>query len=313
MLEFLFGKKNQENPKDIKINEIYSNLKKEYPFEKISDERKKELTDLIGKYGYLPYPYIKALEELSPEEILFGLEIKWSANGIFKNGKFSFNNENISVLARNNVKDSSWIKKEGHNIKLINLAGLGNGNVTKTPGKFIDWLRQLLILPTGNLDNNIFNTTMYIIPFHPREFGCAYLPKSSEVSDALLDKKIESLTGLDAKGQVQTFITLAQLAGHPVIYDILPQTGRFSKAVLANPEIARWFDINILSTELDKNIDKIAKNLPKSIDEEDIELVKNIYKESLSGSAGDLSAHYKNIYEPLTVLWTRLKKSCLML
>ena len=94
---------------------------------------------------------------------------------------------------------------------MINLAGLGNGNVTKTPGKFIDWLRQLLILPTGNIDNNIFNTTMYIIPFHPREFGCAYLPKSSEVSDALLDKKIESLTGLDAKGQVQTFIHLHSL------------------------------------------------------------------------------------------------------
>lgn len=113
---------------------------------------------------------------------------------------------------------------------------------------------------------------------------------------------------MDAKGQVQTFITLAQLAGHPVIYDILPQTGRFSKAVLANPEIARWFDINILSTELDKNIDKIAKNLPKSIDEEDIELVKNIYKESLSGSAGDLSAHYKNIYDTFDSLMDEAKK-----
>lgn len=45
---------------------------------------------------------------------------------------------------------------------------------------------------------------------------------------------------MDAKEQVKTFITLSQLAGHPVIYDILPQTGRFSKAVLANPEIARW-------------------------------------------------------------------------
>ena len=54
MLEFLFGKKNQEDAKDIKINEIYSNLKKEYPFDKISDERKKELSDLIDQYGYLP-------------------------------------------------------------------------------------------------------------------------------------------------------------------------------------------------------------------------------------------------------------------
>lgn len=64
---------------------------------------------------------------------------------------------------------------------------------------------------------------------------------------------------MNAKEQVQTFIMLSQLAGHPVIYDILPQTGRFSKAVLANPEIARWFDINILNKELDANIDKIAK------------------------------------------------------
>ena len=62
MLEFLFGKKNQEDSKDIKLNEIYSNLKKEYSFDKISDERKKELSDLIEQYGYLSYPYIKAFE-----------------------------------------------------------------------------------------------------------------------------------------------------------------------------------------------------------------------------------------------------------
>ena len=61
---------------------------------------------MIKKYGYLPYPYIKALEELTPEEILFGLEIKWQNNGIFKDSKFIFSNENISVLARNNIKNS---------------------------------------------------------------------------------------------------------------------------------------------------------------------------------------------------------------
>ena len=192
MLEFLFGNKNSnQEPKSIKINQIYSALKKTYPADKISDERKKEISDLIKKYGYLPYPYIKALEELTPEEILFGLEIKWKDNGIFKDSKFIFSNENISVLARNNVKNSSWIQKEGHDIKLINLAGLGDGNKTSETGKFMDWLRQLLILPTGNLDNNIFNTTIYLIPFHPREFGCAYLPKSSEVSEKLFDENIE--------------------------------------------------------------------------------------------------------------------------
>ena len=72
---------------------------------------------------------------------------------------------------------------------------------------------------------------------------------------------------MDAKEQVKTFITLSQLAGHPVIYDILPQTGRFSKAVLANPEIARWFDINFLNKELEANIERIAKNMPEVAEE----------------------------------------------
>lgn len=309
MLEFLFGKKNSnQNDKVLRLNKIYAALKENYPAEKISDDRKKELSSLIKKYGYLPYPYVKALEELTPEEILFGLEIKWEDNKVFKSNEFVVTDDKISVLARNNIKNSSWIQKEGHDIKLINLAGLGDGNKTKDTGKFIDWLRQLLILPTGNLENNIFNTTIYLIPFHPREFGCAYLPKSSEVSEKLFDENIEKLTGMDVKEQVQTFIMLSQLAGHPVIYDILPQTGRFSKAVLANPEIARWFDINILNNELDSNIDRIAKNMPESFDDEDVELVKNIYKDSQNGSSGDLSSHYKNIYDTFDSLMNEAKK-----
>ena len=69
---------------------------------------------------------------------------------------------------------------------------------------------------------------MYLIPFHPREFGCAYLPKSSAVSKKLYDENLANITGLDVKGQLKFFIELAQLAGHPVIYDVLPQTSRFS-------------------------------------------------------------------------------------
>lgn len=307
MLNFLFKKRsNSDEYKCEKLNDVYSALKVEFSFDKITEGRKKELSDQINKYGYLPYPYIKALEELTAEEILFGLEIKWQKNNIFSDGKFSF--EKTSVLARNNVKNSSWMQKEGHNIKLINLAGLGDGNKTQETGKFIDWLRQLLILPTGNKDNGIFDTTIYLIPFHPREFGCAYLPKSSEVSEKLYDENINKITGLSAKEQVQTFIMLAQLAGHPVIYDILPQTGRFSKAVLANPQIARWYDINFLNKELDAKIDCIAKNMPESFDDEDVELVKNIYKDSQNGANGDLSSHFKNIYDTFDSLINEAKK-----
>ena len=133
------------------------------------------------------------------------------------------------------------------------------------------------------------------------------MPKSSEISENLFDENIERVTGMDAREQVKIFIMLCQLAGHPVIYDILPQTGRFSKAVLANPEIARWYDITLLSTELEKNIDRIAKNMPESFDDEDVELVKNIYKDSQN--CGDLASHYKNIYDTFDSLMNEAKKN----
>ena len=299
---FLFGKK-EENISD-KINVIYSELLKKYSFDNINDDRKEYLKNIVKENGYLPYPYYKALDELTDAETLFALQEKWIANGVFNDGQFCFGNNKVSALARNNIKNSDWIKKEGHNIKLINLAGLGKHK--NSAGNFMDWLKQLLILPSGNLKQNIFNTTIYLIPFHPREFGCAYLPKSSEVSEALLDKNIQEITGLDAKGQVKFFIQLAQLAGHPVIYDILPQTGRFSKAVLANPQIARWYDIKTLQKELDKKSDDVSQIMSDVFDNEDLDVIKNIYKQG--GTAGDLSEYYQNIYNTFDVKMSEFKK-----
>ena len=66
----------------------------------------------MDKNGFLPYPHIKALEELSNAEVLFALEKKWINEGIMKNGVFSFENSQISVLSRRNIKHSDWIKKE---------------------------------------------------------------------------------------------------------------------------------------------------------------------------------------------------------
>lgn len=298
MLDFLFKK--EVSSAEV-LNDFYSKLKEMFPFETISDERKEYLKSTMNKFGYLPYPQIKALEELSDAEVLFALESKWEANGVFKNGKFDFTK--ASVLARNNVKDSGWLQKEGHNIKLINLAGLGNGNSSSDCGKFMDWMRELLILPTGNLDNGIFGTTMYLIPFHPREFGCAYLPTASCVSPNLEDKNISQKTGMNADEQVKTFIKLTQLAGHPVIYDILPQTGRFSKIVLTTPDCARWFDINALIEELSKNVDSVLENLSDKYSKDDLAIVSGIYKKSIKGeSYGDLTEHYRNIFNEIDEL-----------
>lgn len=309
MLDFLFAKKEQETANDTELNSIYEKLKEEYSFDNISEIRKKYLSMHIQKYGYLTYSFQKAQDELTNEETLFALEEKWKQNNTFKNGKFTFKSNQISPLARNQEKNSDWFKREGHNIKLINLAALGNGNKSNDTGKFFDWLKQLLILPTGNLNNKIYNTTIYIIPFHPREFGCAYLPKSSEVSSKLNDKHIEELTGMSVKQQVQTFVKMAQLAGHPVIYDILPQTGRFSKFVLANPNVARWYDITELQKQLIAKVDEVAEFLSKDHDHDDIEIVKDIYVQRLQGNLGELSPAFQELYNNFEGIMLEHKKA----
>ena len=308
MFNLLFKKREQEIAKDADLNSIYQKLKEAYPADNISEIRKKYLSMHIQKYGYLTYSFQKAQEELTKEETLFALEEKWKQNNVFRDGKFCFKNNQVSVLARNQEKTSDWFKREGHNIKLINLAALGNGNKSPEAGKFFDWLKQLLILPTGNISNDIYNTTIYLIPFHPREFGCAYLPKSSEVSEKLKDLDIEEITGMDVKAQVQTFIQMAQLAGHPVIYDILPQTGRFSKFVLANPQVARWYDINELQKQLLAKVDEVAEFLSKDHDQDDIQIVKDIYIQRLQGNCGDLSPAFQELYNNFEGIMIEHKK-----
>ena len=303
MLDFLFKK---EVSVSDSINNFYSSLKELYSFDSISDERKEYLKSLMSKYGYLPYPHIRALEELSDAEVLWALESKWENEGVFENGKFSYSKS--STLARHKVQDSSWLQKEGHNIKLVNLAALGNGNKADNCGHFMDWLRQLLILPTGNLENGIFSTTMYLVPFHPREFGCAYLPTASCVSPNLEDKMIAEKTGLNADEQVKMFIKMVQLAGHPVIYDILPQTGRYSKIVLTTPECARWFDINALISELCKNISDIKNTLSERYSKDDLDIVSGIYVKSIKGeSYGELTEHYQEIFNEIDTLLSDTK------
>lgn len=306
MFSFLFSKKERQ---DELLTNFYTSLKSLYSYNELAEERKDYIKNIVKKNGYLPYPHIKALEELTPAEVLLGLEVKWEKEGCFKDGVFHFENFCTSPLVRNNVKNSNWIKKEQHNIKLLNLAALGNGNKQEDTGKFIDWLTQLLILPTGDIESGIFSTTIYLIPFHPREFGCAYLPSSSEVSQNIEDYQIKTSLKYSAEQQVQTFIKFAQLAGHPVIYDILPQTGRFSKFVLANPNVARWYDIKSLISNLENEIDVIASNLEKDFDKDDIAIIKDILKKTLYNGSGDISDYYQDLYKVFDEKLLEKKKS----
>ena len=310
MLSFLFRKetKAETDIRSEELTEFLAKLKEIYRGNDISEGRKAYLRRVIEKYGYLPFPHIKALEELNAADTIFGLEVKWGLNGVFSNDEFKFNKGELSPVSRAGYTNSDWMKRELHNIKLINLASLGNGNYSPAPGNFVDWLKQILILPSGNSDKKILGTTVYLIPFHPRDFGCAYLPSSTGISDAVKDDYLTGKLGITAEKQVQLFIMLAQLAGHPVIYDILPQTARFAKEVLANPSIVRWMDIEALIQSLNSEIDNLAPKMVKKYGDDDAKIVINLSKNLLRGGSDDISEHFKPMFEDMGELLKPIKK-----
>ena len=79
----LFDKK-VEVRKDEFLNEVYAKLKEYTHFNELTEDRKKQLRSIVEKYGYLNYPHLKALEELSAAETLCALD------GIFKDGEVYF-------------------------------------------------------------------------------------------------------------------------------------------------------------------------------------------------------------------------------
>lgn len=290
------------------IKELFPRLTQIYGVGEVSEERKKYLDETIDKFGYIPYPHYKALEELTDGEIIYALIKIFENEGVYKNSKL-INCTNPSVLARRKIKNSDWFKKEGHNIKLLSLSALGNGNVSSKCATFIQWLAQIVCLPKGNKSLNILADTIYLLPFHPREFGCAYLPTSSEVSPNMEDEKLSKFFGLKAKEQVQLFINLAQLAGHPVIYDILPQTGRFSKIVLSNPYVARWANIKTLTNKYIEALDNIISEIKTSgkFDENEVNNVRNKYVNILNGSDDFYFESEKPIFETVELYMHDIK------
>ncbi len=301
MLELLIRKNSPKNIlEELDINDIFSKLKELYGYWDIEEDRKRYLTSVIKNYGYLLYPHYQVLDELTEGEIIFALEQKFINEGVYDGEKF-IKIKNPSALARGNVKNSNWFKREGHNIKLVSLSALADGEKTKDTGKFIQWLAQVITLPCGNKKEGVLPSTLYLIPFHPREFECAYLPQSSEISPKLEDEKLKKFLGLDVQTQVKLFIALTQLSGHPVIYDILPQTGRFSKIVLSKPYVARWFDINELTNSIERFVEIVVKNLraTKDYTKDDIQKTKEVYIAILKGSKKKYTQKQKKIVDKI--------------
>ena len=73
MLDFLFNRETKiDNAQS--LNEFYSKVKSQYDLDSISEERKQEVENYMKEYGYIPYSYSRALDELSNEEVLFALQ-----------------------------------------------------------------------------------------------------------------------------------------------------------------------------------------------------------------------------------------------
>lgn len=300
MLNLLSKTKKHANFEAEELGVLLAKIAQIYDIQNISQDRKVYLSKCIKRYGYLPYPQFKVLQELTDAEAIFCL-IKKMANAktFVENKIISF--KNPSYLARKNIKNSSWFKHEGHNIKLLSLSALGDGNSTDSPANFIDWIKCLITLSSGNEELGILPDTLYLIPFFEREFDCAYLPKSSEVSKKLQDDKLMKFLGLDAEKQVKLFIELAQLCNHPVIYDILPQTARFSKIVLANPNVARWVDINELTNSIIQYLNPVCTQIiqKREFDEKEILNTKKLYIENLKGNQKKYNATEQKIADEI--------------
>ncbi len=300
MLNLLSKTKKHANFEAEELSVLLAKIAQIYDIQNISQDRKVYLSKCIKRYGYLPYPQFKVLQELTDAEAVFCLIKKMTNAKTFVENKI-VNFKNPSYLSRKNIKNSSWFKHEGHNIKLLSLSALGDGNSTDKPANFIDWIKCLITLSSGNEELGILPDTLYLIPFFEREFECAYLPKSSEVSKKLQDDKLMKFLGLDAQKQVQLFIELAQLCNHPVIYDILPQTARFSKIVLANPNVARWVDIQELTRSIIEFLNPVCAQIiqKREFDEKEILNTKKLYIENLKGNYKKYNSTEQKIAEEI--------------
>ena len=156
-------------------------------------------------------------------------------------------------------------------------------------------------MPTGNKELGISSTILYLIPFFEREFDCAYLPKTNTISSKLQDDNLLKFLGLDATQQVKLFIEFAQLCSHPVIYDILPQTARFSKMVLANPYIARWLDINELINSITGYANALFVQImqKREYKDEDVVALQKTYIENLKGANKKYSSTQQKILDEI--------------
>lgn len=237
------------------IDEVYQKLKNMH-CENLSEDSF-QYGAIIKKYGYLPIPFDLAQEKLSDLDVFLIFEAILLEQGTMVDGHISGNKNPLSALKYN---DTSWIYREQLKIETLCLSGLCSSNQNLV---FRNYLLKIITTPKGNKKELLPATAFYLLPFYRRDpaFSSAYCPLSVEVDSRLCDEKIKEKLGWDQEFQLQIFLHLCQLAGHPILIDLLPQAGRFSKTVFADPECFLWNDLQLLADGLNSAVLEITAEL----------------------------------------------------
>ena len=69
---------------------------------------------------------------------------------------------------------------------------------------------------------------------------------------------------------------------------------------MVHPEIARWVDVKFLTEEISKALNFVAIKLSQEFDEDDVTIVRNIYKTTLKSGSVDLAPEFMPIYKRFT-------------
>ena len=78
---------------------------------------------------------------------------------------------------------------------------------------------------------------------------------------------------------------------------------------MANPQVARWYDINELQKQLIAKVEEVAEFLSKDHDQDDIQIAKDVYIQRLQGSSGDLSPAFQELYNNFDGIMAEHKKT----
>lgn len=274
------------------------------------------VVQMVERHGYLPLPCLCA-GELSADALFAGLEAIWIRQGVMQDGRF-LERCVVSPAQRLGYANQSWMGREQHKIESLNLMGLTEMRDGKPCGSFRNLLDKLLTTAGGAPAESVAATTFYLLPPYQRDgaFRSAYCPLSSETEPALADPELAKELGLSGEQQLRLFIMLCQLAGHPVVIDLLPQTGRFAKTVFVHPDCFRWYHLASLTTQLKAILAETMEKIGRccgGLNEQAFRLALSAYQDDIDGAPLELSvnsdARETNVRTGVRTLYHELCKS----